>query len=275
MSGQGIRQQRKSVQVALVGAALGLLALACALAASNAGAEVSRKDGVQVIFNGQISPKTLPRSGTSPVSVIMGSKISSTVQGTPPPKLERIQLKINSKGQIQTKGLATCSLGKLNSVSAQTAKKSCSKALIGHGNVTSRVSLPGQSPFASNGGLLAFNGIYKGKPAVLAQVESGPPLPLTYVIVFQVKKTHGTFGTELLGTLPPIASEYGYITAFNLSLGAKYTYKGKQMSYASAGCPAPKGLNRVTFPFAEAGFKFDNGLNISATIEGECKVRGK
>jgi len=278
MSGQGMKRNAKKRKLALLGAALGLLALAsAAVAQAHPHGAIERKEGVQVTFNGQISPKSLPRQGTAPVSVIMTSKITSTIQGTPPPKLARIQLKINANGKIQSKGLPTCSLGKLNTVSSQTAKRSCAKALIGHGNVTSRVSLPSQPPFASVGGLLAFNGKYKGRPAVLAQVESGPPLPLTYVIVFEVKKTHGTFGTELIGALPPIASEYGYITAFNLSLGATYSYHGKKMSYASAGCPAPKGLNAATFPFAEAGFQFDTEkhLEIAAEIEGECKVRGK
>jgi hypothetical protein len=264
--------QVKARKIALIGAVAGLLALACAALAQG---ESVRKDGVQVTFSGQISPSKLPRTGTAPVSVIMGSKITSTIAGTPAPKLERILLKINAHGQIQTKGLPTCSLGKLNSVSAATAKKSCASSYIGHGNVTSRVSLPSQPPFASNGKLLAFNGKYKGRPAVFAQVESGPPLPLTYVIVFEVKKTKGTFGTELVGTLPPIASEYGYITAFNLSLGASYSFHGKKMSYASAGCPAPKGINKVNFPFAEAGFQFAGGLKISSTIEGNCTVRGK
>ena len=81
--------------------------------------------------------------------------------------------------------------------------------------------------FATNGPLLAFNGRHKGRLAVFAQVASGAPLPLTYVIVFEVKKTKGTFGTSLIGTLPPIASEYGYISAFDLSLSRTYTYRGR------------------------------------------------
>ena len=99
-------------------------------------------------------------------------------------------LDINSNGKINTKGLPTCSLAKLESASSATAKKSVPGKLVGHGNVTSRVSLPGQGAFASNGNLLAFNGTLNGKPAILAQVSSGAPLPLTYVIVFEVKD-HG------------------------------------------------------------------------------------
>jgi hypothetical protein len=249
------------------------LATATALAAT-ASAVIVQKGTLQVSFDGGIAPLRLPRSEAVPVSVQTDGKVKTTDRSTPP-KLERILLAINADGVIQTKGLATCPLGRLESVTAATARKSCAGALIGHGNVTSRVSLPGQGAFASNGALLAFNGKVGGRPAVLAQVESGAPLPLTYVIVFEVKKTKGTFGTELVGTLPPIASEYGYISAFDLALGRTYTYKGQKLSYASASCPAPEGFPGATFPFAKASYEFAGGVTVSSTLVRECKVRGK
>jgi hypothetical protein len=254
-------------------AAIAAAALLLSLAAL-ASAEIAQKGDLQVTFNGQIAPARLPRTDPAPVSVQMGGKIKTTDK-TAPPKLEQIVLEINSNGKIQTKGLPQCSLAKLNSVSAATAKKACEGALIGHGNVTSRVSLPGQGAFASNGSLLAFSGTYKGHPAVFAQVESGPPLPLTYVIVFEVQKAKGTFGTKLIGTLPEIASEYGYISAFDLSLGATYTYKGQKLSYASASCPAPKGFTQAVFPFAKASYVFADGRTLSSKLVRSCKVRGK
>lgn len=261
-----IRSPRTAIAAAL------LTALALTGLGGLAQAEQDQSGNLIASFHGGIAPVKLPRSEVVPVSVQMGGKIKTTDRSTPP-KLEQIILQINSNGKIQTKGLATCSLGKLESVSGATAKSSCAKALIGHGNVTSRVSLPGQGAFASNGALLAFNGIYKGRPAVLSQVESGPPLPLTYVIVFEVKKKGGTFGTELVGTLPDIASEYGYISAFDLSLGATYSYHGKKMSYASASCPAPAGFPGAIFPFAKASYEFADGRTLSSKLERQCKVR--
>lgn len=254
----------------------GLLATAAALLAlaAIAGAEQSQKGNLIASFHGGIAPVKLPRTEPAPISVQMGGKIKTTDKSTPP-KLERIVLEINRLGKISTKGLATCALPKLEAVSAASAKSSCAKALIGHGNVTSRVSLPGQGAFASNGSLLAFNGTYKGHQAVLAQVESGPPLPLTYVIVFEVKKKGGTFGTELIGALPEIASEYGYISAFDLSLGATYDFHGKKMSYASADCPAPQGFTQAVFPFAKASYEFADGRTLSSKLVRSCKVRGK
>jgi hypothetical protein len=255
--------------LALAGA---LAALAVGVTAASAEQDVYPKDHLIGLFHGGISPQKLPRTSPAPISVQMGGRIKTTDRSTPP-KLTKIVLEINRNGKIQTKGLGSCSLGKLNAVSAATAKRKCANALIGHGNVTSRVSLPGQPAFASNGGLLAFNGRYRGHMAVLAQVESGPPLPLTYVIPFQVKKSKGTFATKLVGTLPPIASEYGYISAFDLSLGQTYRYHGKKMSYASAACPAPEGFTLATFKLARSSYVFEDGRKLEATLTRTCKVR--
>jgi len=258
----------KSLRVAAGAAACFLL-----LALGSAQGEVVRKGNLQGSFSGSISPQRLPRTGLAPVAVTMGGKITTTDRSVPP-KLERITLAINSHGKLQSKGLPTCSLGKLNSLPSSEAKRVCGDALVGHGNVTSRVSLPGQGPFASNADLLAFNGKLNGRPAVLAQVSSGAPLPLTYVIGFEVKKAKGTFGTQLVATLPPIASEYGYISAFSLSLSRQYESHGKKLSFASASCPAPKGISQAPFPFVKASYAFADGRSLEAILNRDCKVRG-
>jgi hypothetical protein len=250
--------------VAVLVAALGATTLAWAESAS--------EDGVRVTFSASISPRKLPRVGAAPVGVQMGGRITATDKENPP-ILDRIVLDINRNGKLQRAGLALCPLRKIRSISTAGARRACRAALIGRGSVTSRVSLPGQGAFASNGNLLAFNGRHKGRPAVFAQVASGAPLPLTYVIVFEVKKRGGTFGTSLVGTMPDIASEYGYISAFNLSLRRTYRHRGKKMSYASAGCPAPKGFPAANFPLARVRYEFKDGRDVSSVLVRECKVR--
>lgn len=254
------------------GAAIMMAALLSLGLVAFARAELVQKRNLIAAFDGAISPSKLPRGETAPVAVQMGGRIKTTDRSAPP-KLTKIILQINGAGYLQTKGLQQCSLGKLHSVSAIGAKKTCGDALIGHGNVTSRVSLPGQGAFASNGSLLAFNGTYKKHAAVFAQVESGPPLPLTYVIVFEVRKTRGTYGSELVGTLPEIASEYGYIAAFDLSLGRRYRFHGQELSYASASCPAPGGFGKAVFPFARASYVFEDGRVLSSVLSRTCTVR--
>jgi hypothetical protein len=254
-------------------AAAAVLAAASLLALPAAGQAVRVLEGnIVVTFEGTISPSKLPRSGSAPVGVQMGGKIKTTDRSAPP-KLERIILDINRNGILQTRGLPTCSLGKLRSISSRGARKACGGALVGTGSVSSRVSLPGQGAFASNGQLLAFNGRHRGRPAIFAQVASGAPLPLTYVIVFEVKKMGGTYGTSLVGTMPPIASEYGFISAFNLLLRRQYSFRGKRMSYASAACPAPDGFTAANFAFAKVSYQFADGSDLSSKLVRQCKVR--
>ncbi|TMK57454.1 MAG: hypothetical protein E6G51_06755 [Actinobacteria bacterium] len=241
--------------------------------ASTAVAERDRQGVLEGVFTGDIAPQKLPRHESAPVTVQMGGKIVTTDRSEPP-KLEKIILEINRHGRLENKGLPTCSLAKLNSISSAQAKKTCSKAMVGHGSVTSRVYLPGQGAFASTGDLLAFNGRLHGRPAVLAQVSSKAPLPLTYVIAFEVKKQGGTFGTALIGTLPPIASEYGYISAFSLALSRRYTLHGQKRSFASASCPAPDGFPGAVFPFAKARYEFAGGASLGATLVRDCKASG-
>jgi hypothetical protein len=244
---------------------------ALALASSSEAVRVL-KGNLVVVFEGTISPSKLPRTGVAPVGVQMGGKIKTTDRSAPP-KLERIILEINRHGKLQTKGLPTCSLGKLRSISSQGAKRACGPALIGSGSVTSRVSLPGQGAFSSIGKLQAFNGRHHGHQAIFAQVASGAPLPLTYVIVFEVKKKGGQYATSLNGVMPPIASEYGFISAFNLLLRRQYASHGERLSYASAGCPAPDGFTQVNFPFAKASFQFADGRVLSSKLVRKCTVR--
>jgi hypothetical protein len=251
--------------------AIGVLT-ATAVAAS-ATAEIDRNGVLQGTFSGDISPQRLPRHELAPVTVTMGGKITTTDRSEPP-KLEKIVLEINRNGVLDNKGLPTCSLARLNSISSSQAKRVCAKAQVGHGSVTSRVYLPGQGAFASTGELLAFNGKLNGRPAVLAQVSSKAPLPLTYVIAFEVRKQGGTFGTALIGTLPPIASEYGYISSFSLALGRRYTSHGKKRYFASASCPAPKGFSTAPFALAKASYEFAGGITLGATLNRDCKVAG-
>ncbi len=95
------------------------------------------------------------------------------------------------------------------------------------------------------------------------------------MIAFEVKKVGGTFATELTASLPPIASEYGYISAFSLALSRQYESHGKQMSFASASCPAPAGFPGASFPFIKASYEFADGRTLSAKLIRDCKVRGK
>ncbi len=252
---------------------LAFVAVLSLFGASLASGEVAQQGNLRISFHGSIAPVKLPRKELAPVGVQMGAKIKTT-DGSVPPRLAKIILDINSHGLIDSKGLPLCPLGKLNNSSAARARQVCGDAEVGHGNVTSRVGLREQGEFATNGPLLAFNGKYKGKPAIFAHVTSKGTLSITYVIIFTVKKTKGTYGTSLVAKVPAIASGNGYISAFDLSLKRRYRLRGEKRSFVSASCPLPSGVNIASFSFARSTYVFDGGTKVSSVLKRECKARG-
>ncbi len=251
-------------------------ALVVVLVLSMAGvalAEVVTEEEVQINFHGSISPVKLPRTGAAPVGVQVGAKIKS-LNDPLPPRLQEIVLDINKHGVINSKGLPTCPLGKLHNATDARVKKVCGGAEVGHGNVTARVKLREQGIFSIRGPLLAFNGIYKGKPAIFAHVTGKGKLSITYVIIFVIKKTAGNYGTSLVAQVPPIASGSGFISAFDLSLKRSFTSGGKKQSYVSAACPLPKGINIAEFNFAKSTYVFEDGTSLSSVLNRTCKAKG-
>jgi hypothetical protein len=243
------------------------------LGATVARAEIFQTDGIRIAFHGDIAPRKLPRKELSPVGVQMGAKIR-TVDGSKPPRLEKIKLEINSHGVVDSKGLSKCPYGKLRNGSVKSARRACSDAEVGHGNATTRIGFPGQGEFSVNGPLVAFNARYKGRRAIFAFVETTGRFHTTYTIKFVVRNTKGTFGTSLSANIPPIASGSGYISAFDLSLKRRYSLRGQKRSYVSATCPLPKGVGRASFPLVRSTYVFEDGTRVRGKLDRECRVRG-
>ena len=252
---------------------LGATLLAAALLwATISGAEENEKGTLLLKVGGGILPNKLPRSQRAPIKVLMQASITTTDKSVPP-ELKQIVLDINKNGVLQTDHLPTCSLSELESASGPAARQACGGALVGHGNVSSRIDLPGPGVFASNGTLQAFNARINGRQAIFAQVTSERPLPLTYVLRFEVRKGSGPYGTKLIGTVPPIASGYGEITSIDFALKRIYSENGHPMSVLSADCPAPKEVHEVSFPFAKTSFSFANGIHMTTPLTRQCSVR--
>jgi hypothetical protein len=244
--------------------ALGLTALAQA--------EITQKGDLRVAFQGALTPHALPRSGTAPVKVSVGAKIATT-NGSNPPQLRRITIAINRNGRFDPSGLPLCSLRDIQPTTTADALAACRSSLIGEGSFSAKVLLPQQAPFPSAGKVFAFNGSYKGKPAILAHVYGPKPIPTSYTIPFAIGTARGTFGTVLSASLPQVTSDWGYVTGLSITLGRTFSSHGKRRSYLSAECPAPKGFPGATFPFAKASFAFGGRGTLTSTLTRSCRAR--
>jgi hypothetical protein len=250
-------------RLAAVGASAAILALAV-LGTSLSVAEVSQKGGVRVTVKASLAPTRLPRKGTAPVSVSVAGQISPLGKGSLP-QLKTMKIELNSAGQLDFKGIPHCRINHINPSTDREALAACGDSLIGEGNFSANVILPEQSPFPSEGKLLAFNGTIGRRPAIFAHIYGTKPLPTSYVFAFRMKRQSGTFGSVLEASFPEATDEWGYITAISLKLNKRLV---------RAGCPAPGGLTRVPFPLARTSFDFAGGLSITNTLTRSCEAQG-
>lgn len=254
-------------------AALLGIAVAALAATSLAGAAVVQEGNLRITVLSQILPYKLPRKGTAPIAVFVSGHLSAPKGGIPA-QLKRMTVQVNKHGLLQSKGLPTCRLAQIQPASTERALASCGEAVVGSGQFWAHIVLPDQGAYSTHGRLLIFNGRQQGKPALLTHIFTANPFFSSFVIPFAIRKvSKGAYGTELSASLPQALGNWGYVDRIKLTLKRKYTYKGRQLSYFNAGCPAPEGSKRTVFPLALASFDFAKGVSIQAKVEKSCGVK--
>jgi hypothetical protein len=250
---------------------LALAAAAILVTAAIASAEVAQEGNLRVSFVGRITPHALPRQGRAPVAVSLSGNIRTTDQSAPP-QLRTISLAINRQGRLDYRGIPGCHYHQIQPASTNEAIEACPDSVVGEGTFAANVVLPEQSPFPSNGKVIAFNGILHGRHVVFAHIYGTEPLPQSSVISFALRRSHGTYGTTLTAQLPRVAAEWGFVSAVGLKLQRTFKYRGRSHSYLSAGCPAPNGFPGATFSFAKASLGFEDGRTLTSTLTRSCGV---
>jgi hypothetical protein len=233
-------------------------------------AEVVQKGDVRVKFEGGLSPRSLPRSGATPVRVVVGAKVIA-LKASNPPKLKRISIAINSAGKFDPSALPVCTIRDIQPSTTENALKACGPSLVGTGKFAAKVLLPQEASFPAGGKLYAFNGTYQGKPAILAHVYGTEPVPTSFTLPFVMTNRKGELGTVLTAALAEATGKGGFITELSLDLdGSSGSGKAR---YLTASCPAPKGFGSASFSFAKATFDF-GGKTLNSTLTRNCRVRG-
>jgi hypothetical protein len=250
-------------------ALLAVLVLGCIAGAS---AEVVQTDDLRITVLSQIEPSKLPRMGTAPIAVFVSGHIS-TPNGAVPPQLQQMTVYVNSHGRLQSKGLPSCPLARIETSSSEDAVASCGEALVGSGRFWASVVFPDQRPYPTRGRLLVFNGRQAGEEMIFAHIYTTVPFTTSFVIPFRLQRIHkGPYGTKLTASLPAALGEWGFVDRIKLTLRKKYTFRGEHLSYFNAGCPAPRGAAAATFPLARASFQFGEGKSIAITVPKTCRV---
>ena len=251
-----------------------LCALALLGAIASAQAEVSQQGTLRVSFEGTLSPKRLPRTGTAPIAVTVGGRIETT-DGSLAPQLQRLRIELNRHGRLERRGLPLCRAAEIHPASTQRALRACRSALVGQGRFSVDVVLAGQEPYPTSGRLLLFNGTYKGRAALLGQIYSEHPFSTSFLVPFSIEEIEGgRYGTALSASLPRALGDWGHVRALSLRLHRHYTYRGQARSFISAGCPAPEGFPGAVFPLARTTFGFAGARRLRTSLTRSCTVGG-
>ena len=206
------------------------------------------------------------------MAVTIGGQIK-TASPDELPQLQTMTVAINRQGRLDVRGLATCRRGSIDPSTTREARAICGRALVGEGTFSANVKLPDQSPFPSNGKVLAFNGRMNGRPVILAHIYGTDPAPNSYVLPFVIRKSSGTFGTILEASFPRITGPWGYVTGVNITLSRRFSFRGTRRSYLTAGCPAPPGFGGAFFRLAKTTFAFAGDVKLTSTLNRRCSVR--
>jgi hypothetical protein len=240
--------------------------------AAVATAATIQQGNLRITVLAQLKPYKLPREKPAPIAVFVAGHLQNAKGGIPP-QLQEMRILVNRHGLLQSRGLPTCQIPEVQPASTERALASCSDAVIGSGRFWANIVLPDQGAYPTQGRLLIFNGREAGKPVILTHIFTNHPFNSSFVIPFSIRYvSKGPYGTELNASLPQALGDWGYLDRIKLTLKRKYTYKGRHLSYFNAGCPAPKGAKRASFPLAYAEFEFAGRKPMGATVNKTCGV---
>jgi hypothetical protein len=235
--------------------------------------EVVQQGNLRVALDANLAPRKLPRDKDAPVHFSVSANVSSA-DGSVPPQLRGITVKINRNGEIDPTALPVCEMDDVQPSTTQGALAACRGSMVGEGRLLAKVLLNTHSPFPSSGRIVAFNGTWKGKPAILAHVYGTKPVPTSFTMAFVISKLgKGAYGTQLHAALPRFSSKWGYITGISLNLGYTSHSHGKTRSYISAACRAPAGFGKASFPLTEAKLSFEGHGPVAQVLTRSCGVR--
>jgi hypothetical protein len=233
--------------------------------------ERNQSGDLTIYLRGGVSPRTLPRDHSSPVSVRLQAGIR-TVNSVPLPRVDKISLELAYRGALDTYGLPLCPRAQLRALDTRHAIAACGPALVGKGSLYARVFVPSQAPFSLHARLLAFNGkTHRGRTAIWVLAYSPDP-PISFVLPFYVRHQPGPFSTVLVSTVSRDVGPLPHFAHFSMVVSRRYSYRGRKHSYLSASCPLPPRFTSGLLSLARATFSITDGPDLDVETVRTCRA---
>jgi hypothetical protein len=256
--------------LAVAVAAVALLVVAGNALAVRAVTKIHLQAG-NIIVDGEggFTPTALPKNKYAPITVFGSGKISTAEKGTFPPVLKNIEFEFDKHGAVDTTGLPICTPAKLQATTVAQARQLCPGAIVGKGHGKAVVNFPEQAPIPASSPFTIFNGARKGgDPTVLVHAYLTVPAPTTFIVPIRIEKIHnGRYGYRVNAEIPKIAGGSGIPLSGSVTIGRKWTYKGKKHSYLNASCPDGR-LQAI------GQFSFKDGTLLKGAFVTPCQTLG-
>lgn len=244
-----------------------VLAAAVALVAAASAYAIRAEIGKTVVSaTAELQPRELPAHGGAPVTLSTTTRIN-TKDGSLPPALKTLTFELDKNGFVETKGLPTCTLAKLEGTTPQQARSRCAKALVGTGTGTARVQMPGTAAVKMSSPLSFFNAPPTGgRPTIIAHAYETIPAAKTLLVPIVIEKFRGgRYGFRAEVELPEIAEGHGSPILAQGNIGTTYRHGGREVGFLNARCSGGR--------LQVAGkMTFVNGDFFPATLTSPCHV---
>jgi hypothetical protein len=242
-----------------------------ALSTPAAEAELIQHDGARVRIEAMLAtPQALPRAGGAAARLELALRIGA-VPGIEPRRLRGIELRLSNSLRLRPGALPRCRRSQIQPSTSAAALAICGDALVGEGRFAARVLLPEQAPFPSRGRVLVFNGLYRGRAALLAHVYGTRPAPNAFTLPFLIGRGSGAFGTVLRASLPAATTASGFVRWLRISIGAS-DRRAAPNGFLRARCPAPAPAGSALYPLTRARLEFAGQGPMIGTLMRGCAV---
>jgi hypothetical protein len=243
-----------------------LAVLLAAVGCASAYAITAEVGPIWVSATATLKPRELPAHGNRPVFLSSVTRVG-TKDGSAPPTLQTLLFELDRNGTVDTKGLPTCSVAKLEGATPAQARRRCAGALVGKGTGKALVTMPGRAPFGIASPLSFFNGPPdRGRPTLLAHAYETVPAPQALVVPITIERvSHGRYGFRAEVQIPQIAGGFGAATLAEAKIGAVRMRGGREVGYINAHCVG--GRLQV-----QGSAEFTNGDFFPVTLTSPCHL---
>lgn len=263
-----MRRLGRVIAVVAVLSALGGVLASAILAAADT--TTIRAGDLILRAGGVITPMTLPSDRMTPISVHASGLLRSD-DGSHIPPAQTLELHVDRNLRVDSDGLGSCTVAKLQATSPVQAMRSCGRELVGKGRIAAQVQFPESSPFNAKGPLLVFNGPSgAGGPAypqMLFYTYISVPAPTAVVAIAKLSKDTGRYGFTISVKIPEVAGGSGSLESFELTAGRRWADLGRQHSYLNAKCPDGHFVDQLQA-------EFGGGATLSGIFVNSCRSSG-